>query len=215
MVLLGPPGVGKGTQASRLETKLNACIVSTGDILRDAMREGTPLGREAESFVTKGRLVPDKLMLSLVGERLTAADCRNGFILDGFPRTLAQADGLQEVLSNRGTPLDFVFYIEVPEDVILKRLVGRRTCKSCGTVYHVDFNRSKREGRCDRCGGELYLREDDKEETIAERLSVYEVETVPLIEYYRRKGLIRHIDGVGTVTEIERKILSVLEESLG
>ncbi|MFQ5902116.1 MAG: adenylate kinase [Candidatus Binatia bacterium] len=212
VVFLGPPGAGKGTQTRFLEGKCGACPVSTGDILRKAVREQTPLGKKAAEYLDKGELVPDDVMVNLVAERLREEDCKRGFILDGFPRTIAQADGLEAVLRDMASGLECVFCIQVPKGVIIQRLAGRRTCRRCGTLYHVDFNPPSREGVCDRCHGDLYQREDDQEETIGARLRVYEVQTAPLIDYYRKKGLLREINGVGTVEEIRTHVLQALGE---
>ncbi len=211
-VFLGPPGAGKGTQAKFLEERYKACQVSTGEILRKAVREQTPLGRKAAKHIDKGKLVPDDLMVKLVAERLREEDCKKGFVLDGFPRTKAQADGLEAILRDVGSRLDCVFSIQVPRGIIIQRLAGRRTCKRCGTLYHVLFNPSKREGVCDRCGGELYQRDDDREETITARLDVYETQTAPLTDYYRKQGLLREIDGVGSVEEIRGRLFQALRE---
>ena len=168
------------------------------------MADRTDLGNKAATYVGEGRLVPDELMIDLVRERLEAEDCRKGFILDGFPRTLAQAQSLQEMLEEMGSGLDCVLSVEVPRSVIRERLSGRRTCKNCGALYHVAFDRPQKNGICDRCGGELYQREDDQEETINARLSVYEKQTAPLINYYEERGVLRAVNGVGEVEEIVR-----------
>ena len=204
VVFLGPPGAGKGTQAKFLEEKYGACPISTGDILRNAVKDQTPLGKKAEEYIDKGMLVPDELMLDLIAERLRGKDCQKGFILDGFPRTIAQADGLDEILAKMGTRLDYVFSIQVPRDLLVQRLTGRRTCKQCGYQYHVDFDPPSRKDVCDRCQGELYQREDDQEETIRARLHVYETQTAPVIDYYRKRGLIKEIDGVGDIENVKK-----------
>lgn len=206
VVLLGPPGAGKGTQAKRLAGEFGACQISTGDILRKAVEERTPLGQKAAGIMLKGELVPDALMIDLVAERLRQEDCRGGFILDGFPRTLEQADGLESILDAMGSKLDRVFSIRVPEAVIVERLEGRRSCAACGALYHVVFHPPAREGVCDRCQGQLYQREDDRAETIRARLRVYEAQTAPLIRYYRDRGLLKEIDGVGGVDEVQSRI---------
>lgn len=210
VVFLGPPGSGKGTQASFLEAKYGACLVATGDILRKAVREQTPLGKKAREYVEKGELVPDDIMITLVTARLCEADCRKGFILDGFPRTVVQAGGLEAMLTKIGSSIDRVLCFRVPREVVFQRLGGRRTCKQCGYLYHLIFNPPKRKGLCDRCDGELFQREDDREETIAARLRVYEKQTTPLIDYYRRRGLLREIDGLGRVEEIRTRVLEAL-----
>jgi adenylate kinase len=212
VVLLGPPGAGKGTQAKLLQEMFEACQVSTGDILRKAVADKTPLGEEAAGYINRGALVPDGVILNLVAERVREKDCEKGFLLDGFPRTLAQADGLQKILERSSLELDCVVSVRVPTKVIIERLSGRRTCKDCGAMYHVVFGPPKKSGVCDKCGGDLYQREDDREETIAARLKVYEDQTAPLIEYYREQGLLREIDGVGSVDEIRRRVIEALGE---
>jgi adenylate kinase len=212
VVLLGPPGAGKGTQAKLLQDSFGACQISTGDILRKAVSEQTPLGKVASDYIRQGSLVPDEIIVKLVGERLKEKDCEKGFILDGFPRTLAQAEGLEAILRNMGSALDHVLSVRVPESAIVERLAGRRTCKSCGALHHVVFNPSKIAGVCDRCGGELFQREDDREETVAARLKVYETQTAPLVNHYKERGLLREIDGVGTVDEIRSRIFTALGE---
>lgn len=210
LVLLGPPGAGKGTQAKFLREKFTACQISTGDILRRAMAEKTPLGQEAAEYVNSGALVPDSVIVKLVAERLKEKDCEPGFILDGFPRTIGQAESLDEILQKMGLSLNCVLSVQVPETVIIERLSGRRTCKGCGALAHVVFDPPKTAGICDRCGGELYQRDDDKEATIANRLRVYEAQTAPLIQYYRARGLLREIDGVGEVDVIRARVMRAL-----
>ena len=210
VVLLGPPGAGKGTQAKLLEEKFSACQISTGDILRKAVAERTPLGREASEYINRGALVPDSVIVNLVAERLKEKDCEKGFILDGFPRTIPQATSLDAILNQRGIRLSAVLSVRVPHNVIIERLAGRRTCRNCGALSHVVFTPPKKEGVCDRCGGALYQRDDDREETIANRLTVYEDQTAPLVDYYRGQGLLREIDGVGDVDEIRARILQAL-----
>ena len=210
VVLLGPPGAGKGTQAKLLQEKFEACQISTGDILRKAVAEKTPLGQEAASYINSGALVPDDVILTLVAERIKAEDCAKGFLLDGFPRTIAQADGLRQILKPLGRELDRVLSVRVPPQVIVERLSGRRTCKKCGAMYHTAFGPSKQPGVCDKCGGDLVQRDDDREETIAARLKVYENQTAPLIDYYRETGLLREIDGVGSVEEIRGRVNAAL-----
>jgi adenylate kinase len=210
VVLLGPPGAGKGTQAKLLREKFEACQVSTGDILRKAVADQSPLGKEASEYIHRGALVPDSLIVRLVAERLKEKDCENGFILDGFPRTIPQAQSLDEILKKRGLALDSVLSVQVPPRVIVERLAGRRTCKNCGALYHQDFDPPQKNGVCDRCGGELFQRDDDREETISARLKVYETQTAPLIGYYRERGLLREIDGVGKVEDIRKRLINVL-----
>ena len=212
VVLLGPPGAGKGTQANLLQKQFEACQVSTGAILRKAVSEQTPLGKEAAEYINRGVLVPDSVIVKLVGERLQANDCANGFILDGFPRTIGQAQSLEEMLAKMGLALDCVLSIQVPQKLIVQRLAGRRTCKVCGTLYHVDFDPPKVQAVCDRCGGELYQREDDREETITTRLNVYDNQTAPLVNYYKERGMLRKVDGVGTIEEIHHRVIQALRE---
>jgi adenylate kinase len=212
VVLLGPPGAGKGTQAKLLQERFKACQVSTGDILRKAVAEQTPLGKQAAQYIKQGALVPDPLIVNLVAERLQDKDCEKGFILDGFPRTISQAESLDEILTRMGLTLDRVLSVQVPHSVIVQRLAGRRTCKGCGALYHLTLDPPDKEGVCDRCGGELYQRDDDREETITARLKVYETQTAPLMNYYRERGLLRDIDGVGKVDEIRSRVIKVLED---
>ena len=210
VVLLGPPGAGKGTQARFIQEEHGACLVSTGDILRKAVSDRTSLGRKASEYIQKGELAPDTLMIDLVAERLSGEDCLRGFILDGFPRTVAQAEGLEAVLRDRGFALDGVLSLRVPRAAIIQRLAGRRTCRNCGSLYHVIFSPPRRSGVCDRCQGELYQREDDREETVAARLDVYERQTAPLVDYYRKKDLLREIDGAGDVSGVRNHVRQAL-----
>ena len=211
VVFFGPPGAGKGTQARLLEQKFGACQVSTGEILRRAAREQSALGKQAADYLDRGDLVPDQVMVRLVAERLREPDCQSGFILDGFPRTLAQADELEQMLDGTGLALESALCLQASNDVIIKRLSGRRTCKQCGSLHHLVFNPPARPGICDRCGGELYQREDDREKMIAARLRVYEKQTAPLKEYYRKRGLLKEIDGVGSVEEVGKRVLRAVE----
>jgi adenylate kinase len=210
VVLLGPPGAGKGTQAKLLHERFEACQISTGDILRKAVAEQTPLGKQASEYVSKGDLVPDSLIVDLVAERLKEKDCERGFILDGFPRTISQAQSLETILRNMGVALDRVLAIQVPHSVIVERLAGRRTCRGCGALYHLTLDPPQAEGVCDRCGGDLYQRDDDREETITARLKVYDTQTAPLLSYYRERGMLSNIDGVGNVDEIRSRIIQAL-----
>jgi len=210
VVFFGPPGAGKGTQARLLEKKFGACQVSTGDILRKAAREQNPLGKKAAGYLERGALVPDQVMVKLVAARLREPDCQRGFILDGFPRTIAQADQLEKMLKESGVPLESALCIQASNDVLIKRLSGRRTCKKCGNMHHMTFRPPAQPGLCDRCGGELYQREDDREDKIAARLGVYEDQTAPLKEYYRKRGLLKEIDGVGSVEEVEKRVLQAV-----
>jgi adenylate kinase len=210
VVLLGPPGAGKGTQAKLLQEMFGAVQISTGDILRKAVADRTPLGQQAAGFINSGALVPDSVIINLVAERLKEPDCAKGFILDGFPRTIPQAESLDEILKNAGLNLNCVLSVQIPQDIIVERLAGRRTCRQCGALCHVALNPPKVEGVCDRCGGELYQRDDDKEQTIAHRLQVYEKQTAPLVQYYRERGLLRTIDGVGEIDQIRARVIEAL-----
>ena len=202
IILLGSPGAGKGTQAKVLTKELDILHISTGDILRKAIEEKTPLGLKAKKYMDKGYLVPDNLIINLIKERLKREDCKKGFLLDGFPRTIPQAEALEEI-SN----IEKVIKLKIENDVAIERLSGRRTCKGCGAMYHVIYLPSKREGICDRCGEELIIREDDKEEAVLKRLEVYREETRPLIEYYKKKGLLAIIDGGRRKEEVTRDLL--------
>jgi adenylate kinase len=212
VVLLGPPGAGKGTQAKLLQEEFGAVQISTGDILRQAVADKTALGGEAAAYISRGALVPDDLIVNLVAERLKEKDCARGFLLDGFPRTIPQAEGLDEILDKMGLRLNGVLSVQVPENILIERLAGRRTCRQCGALTHVAFNTPKTAGVCDRCGGELYQREDDKEETVAHRLEVYRAQTAPLVDYYQKRGLVRVIDGVGEIGVIRARIIEALGE---
>ena len=210
IVLLGPPGAGKGTQAKLLGEKFAACQISTGDILRKAVAEKTPIGREAAQYIDRGALVPDDVIVKLVAERLKDEDCKTGFILDGFPRTIAQAESLDAILKEMRLSLNRVLSVQVPRAVIIERLAGRRSCKSCGALSHTVFNPPRKAGVCDHCGGELYQRHDDEEDTVANRLKVYEKQTAPLVDYYRDRNLLREVDGVGAIDEIRARVVSAL-----
>jgi adenylate kinase len=210
LILLGPPGAGKGTQAKFMVDRWNIPQVSTGDILRAAVREGTVLGVEAKGFMDRGELVPDRVVIGIIAERLKEDDATGGFILDGFPRTLPQAEALESILTDLGRNIDHVVSIEVDEEELVDRLTGRRMCKGCGESFHVLFNPPQKEGVCDRCDGELYQRDDDKEVTIRQRLDVYRNQTSPLIAFYRERGNLREIDGSGNIQDIFARIEQVL-----
>lgn len=195
VVLLGPPGAGKGTQAAKLVLKYDIPHISTGDIFRKNLKENTVLGQKAKEYMDKGLLVPDQLVVEIVKDRLVQEDCKKGFLLDGFPRTVVQADALEEELNKMSMQLEGVINIEVNDNILIDRLTGRQVCKSCGATYHKIFNKSKNENFCDSCGGELYTREDDKLETVTNRLSVYKNQTQPLIDYYSKKGILYTING--------------------
>ncbi len=211
LVLLGAPGAGKGTQAKKLTEKYTIPQISTGDILRKAVADGTPLGKEAKSYMDKGELVPDSVVIGLVKERIVRDDCKNGYILDGFPRNTSQAEVLDKVLADMKAPLDTALSVDVEKNDLMKRLTGRRTCRGCQQMYNVHFSPPKKEGVCDKCGGELYQRDDDKEETIKNRLDVYEKSTAPLIDYYSKKGILKSVNGVGSIDEIFNNVFSILQ----
>ena len=210
VVLLGPPGAGKGTQAKLLQERFAACQISTGDILRKAVANQTALGKEAAQYIDRGALVPDDVIVRLVAERLKEKDCEPGFILDGFPRTIPQAESLDAILKQMKLSLNGVLSMQVPRAVIIERLAGRRSCKNCGALAHMVFSPPRQNGVCDHCGGELYQRHDDQEETVANRLNVYEKQTSPLIDYYRQRNLLREIDGMGPVDEIGARVMRAL-----
>lgn len=210
VILLGPPGAGKGTQAQRLTQTLGIPQVSTGDILRAAVAAGTPLGREAKATMDQGALVPDGVVIGIIRERLAAPDCARGYILDGFPRTAAQAEALGETLQALGTPLTAVLSITVDPEELVRRLSGRRTCGNCGAAYHMETAPPRRAGLCDRCGGALLVREDDREETIRKRLAVYREQTAPLVAYYRGRGLLREVDGRGDIDDVFARVCRLL-----
>ena len=210
VILLGPPGAGKGTQAKRLVEKYHIPQVSTGDMLRAALKEGTPLGLEAKKYMDAGGLVPDSVVIGLVKERIQKSDASGGYMLDGFPRTVAQARELDDILSTLGQKIDHVVSVEVPSSELMGRLTGRRTCRSCGAGFHVMFDPPKKEGVCDKCGGELYQRSDDNEATVKSRLDTYEEQTKPLIDYYQKLDKLRRIDGVGKMDDILQRITTLL-----
>ncbi len=210
VILLGPPGAGKGTQAKRLVEKYHIPQVSTGDMLREALKEGTPLGLEAKKYMDQGGLVPDTVVIGLVKERIQKPDAKGGYMLDGFPRTVGQAEALDKILGELGQKIDHVVSVEVPNSELLGRLTGRRTCRACGAGFHVLFDPPKKEGVCDKCGGELYQRSDDNEVTVQSRLETYEAQTKPLIDYYKGQQKLRRIDGVGKMDDILARIQAVL-----
>jgi len=213
LILLGPPGAGKGTQAKRLMDKYSLPQISTGDILRAAVKDGTEMGQKAKKFMDAGQLVPDEVVIGIIDDRLKEPDCKNGYLLDGFPRTVAQAEALDDVLARMGSKIDQVISIEVPEEELVKRLTGRRTCRDCGAGFHLVFDPPQKEGVCDKCGGQLFQRDDDNEATVKNRLKVYNDQTQPLIDYYRAKGLLRPIEGQGGIEEVFERITSVLDSN--
>ena len=212
LILLGPPGCGKGTQAKILIDTYHIPQISTGDILREAIKKESPLGVEAKTHMDQGSLVPDHLVIKIIEERLKQADCNRGFVLDGFPRTVAQAEALDTTLSEMGSKLEYVFSIEVDDGELIRRLTGRRVCRKCGESYHMEFNPPRQEGLCDSCQGKLYQRDDDKEETIRNRLKVYQDQTSPLINFYRRKDVLHSMDGVGSIEEIKERLLTIIND---
>jgi adenylate kinase len=215
LILLGPPGAGKGTQAKILSKKFAIPQISTGDILRAAVKEQTPMGGKARCYMDAGTLVPDEVVVGIVEERLAKPDCSSGFILDGFPRTVVQADALKRMLLDSGRTIEHVISIVIDKEELLGRITGRRTCRICGKGFHITFDPPKLDGKCDDCGGELYQRDDDSEETMRKRLEVYQQQTAPLIAYYAHETLLRTINGTGTIESIQQEILSCLEGSKG
>ncbi|MFI5352409.1 MAG: adenylate kinase [Candidatus Binatales bacterium] len=212
LVMLGPPAAGKGTQARLLAERLKVPHVASGDLLRDGVRHRTPLGMQAKSYMDRGNLVPDELVLQLIDERLQKPDAQAGFILDGFPRTVAQAEALAARLQARGVALDKAIELMVPDEEVVKRISGRRTCRNCGAMYHTIFDPPRNVNVCNACNGELYQREDDEEGTVLMRIEVYKANTRPLSEHYERSGLLARMDGVGRPDEISRRILNALDD---
>ena len=210
IILMGPPGAGKGTQAEKLVELYQIPHISTGDMFRKAQKDGTELGLKAKEYMEQGQLVPDEVTVGIVRERLAEADCKDGFLLDGFPRTVQQADALDGILKDLGMALDRVINIEVDKAFLVDRLTGRRVCRTCGATFHVVNKAPKVEGVCDKCGGELYQRNDDKIETVSNRLDVYAAQTAPLIEYYQFKGVMSSIDGSKSMEDVLADIRSAL-----
>ncbi|WP_344170756.1 adenylate kinase [Pilimelia columellifera] len=210
LVLVGPPGAGKGTQAEFIAAHLAVPKISTGDIFRANVAQGTPLGIQAKQFMDAGQLVPDEVTINMVRDRLAEPDAGDGFLLDGFPRTTPQAQALDKLLADLGTGLDLVLELVVDDDEVIRRLSGRRTCRGCGKIWHVEFDAPNREGVCDRCGGELFQRDDDKAETIAERLRVYARDTAPLVDYYGAQGKLVGIDATGPVEDVTNRAIDAL-----
>ncbi len=208
LIFLGAPGAGKGTQAEIIAGKLNIPTISTGNIIREALANGTEMGLKAKSFIEAGKLVPDDVVIGIIKERLANEDCNNGFILDGFPRTIPQA----EALDTMGIIIDKVVDIDVPDENIVNRMSGRRVCKACGSSYHIENKKPKVEGVCDACGGELQIRKDDAPETVLDRLNVYHEQTEPLKDFYAKCGKLRSVEGTAPITEITEAILKVLED---
>ncbi|MGB5933865.1 MAG: adenylate kinase [Anaerolineae bacterium] len=213
LILLGPPGAGKGTQAALLSQRLGTPHVASGDLFREAMKKGTGWGKKARSYMERGVLVPDEVTNAMIEKRLKESDCAQGVILDGFPRTIEQARALEGILAERGKKIDRVLLIQVSEGTLIERLSGRRTCRRCQANYHILFNPPQKEGVCDKCGGDLYQRSDDREETVRRRFRVYSEETAPLIDHYRRQGLLTEIDGEQGIEGVQGRILSALSLS--
>jgi adenylate kinase len=209
VIMFGPPGAGKGTQAKFLSDKFNIPQISTGDILRDAVKCGTQLGKEAQPYMNRGALVPDEVVIGIIEERTKEKDCTNGFILDGFPRTIAQAEALEELLEKRGTPVTQVVNLKVSDNEIVKRSMSRLVCKSCNAVYNLLVSPPRVDGKCDACGGELAQRDDDKEEVVRKRLRVYTDQTKPLLKYYAKRKLLKDVDGSGSIEEVQEAVLAV------
>ena len=210
LILLGPPGAGKGTQAESLSDDYEIPQISTGDMLREAIKAGTEMGQKAKSFMDAGSLVPDEVVVGIVADRIQQQDCSHGFMLDGFPRTTVQADALADMLGKQGRKIDHVVCIQADNEELVARLSGRRTCRACMAPYHIKFNLPQKEGVCDKCGGELYQRDDDQEKAIRARLVTYENQTQPLIKYYEKLSLLRPVDGVGGLNEVYSRIKKAL-----
>ena len=210
IIMLGAPGAGKGTQAKMIAEKYSIPHISTGDIFRANIKEGTALGMEAKSYMDKGQLVPDELTVKILLDRVAKDDCKNGYVLDGFPRTIPQAEVLDKALSELGDAVDYAIDVDVPDENIINRMGGRRACVTCGATYHMVHVPPKQEGICDKCGSELILRDDDKPETVKKRLDVYHAQTQPLIEYYTKKGILKSVDGTVDMMDVFAKITDIL-----
>jgi adenylate kinase len=211
MILLGLPGVGKGTQAKKLEATLNIPHIATGDIFREAIKNGTPLGKKAESFIEAGELVPDEVTIGIVEERLGKSDCENGFILDGFPRTIKQAEALNSILSKQNKELDLAIYLTAEKEILIERLSGRRICEDCGATYHIKNDPPKKEGICDECGGKLIQRSDDTKETVEKRIEVNKEKTKKLVDFYRKKGILEEVQSTGGIENVHQRLLKLVE----
>ena len=210
IIMLGAPGAGKGTQAKKIAAKYNVPHISTGDIFRANIKNGTELGTKAKTYMDKGLLVPDELVVDLVVDRVNQEDCTNGYVLDGFPRTIPQAEALKEALAKMGQKMDYAINVEVPDDNIVNRMSGRRACVGCGATYHLVYAPTKVEGICDTCGGKLILRDDDKPETVLKRLGVYHEQTQPLIDFYTKEGILREVDGTIDINDVFAEIEKIL-----
>lgn len=212
VVMLGAPGAGKGTQAKKIAAKYNIPHISTGDIFRANIKNGTELGKKAKTYMDQGLLVPDELVVDLVVDRVNQEDCADGYVLDGFPRTIPQAEALTKALASQGQKLDYAIDVDVPDENIVRRMSGRRACVGCGATYHLEYAPPKQEGICDTCGGELILRDDDKPETVTKRLGVYHEQTQPLIDYYTNAGILKRVDGTVDIDEVFQAITEILGE---
>ena len=212
IIMLGAPGAGKGTQAKKIAEKYSIPHISTGDIFRANIKEGTDLGKKAKEYMDKGALVPDELVCDLVVDRISQYDAKNGYVLDGFPRTIPQAEALDAALTKIGEKIDYAIDVDVPDDNIINRMSGRRACVACGGTYHIEFNPTKAEGVCDACGGQLILRDDDQPETVKNRLKVYHEQTQPLIEYYTKKDILKSVDGTKPMDDVFAAIVAILGE---
>ena len=210
IIMLGAPGAGKGTQAKKIASKYSIPHISTGDIFRANIKNGTELGKKAKTYMDQGLLVPDELVVDLVVDRVAADDCANGYVLDGFPRTIPQAEALDAAFAKMGEAMDYAINVEVPDENIVKRMSGRRACVACGATYHIEHIPPKTEGICDTCGKELILRDDDKPETVLKRLNVYHEQTQPLIDYYTGKGILKEVDGTKDMSEVFDEIVAIL-----
>lgn len=210
IVMLGAPGAGKGTQAKMIADQYSIPHISTGDIFRANIKEGTDLGKEAKSYMDKGQLVPDELTVKILLDRVAKEDCKNGYVLDGFPRTIPQAEVLEDALTKLNDKIDYAINVEVPDENIVRRMSGRRACLSCGATYHIVHIPPKAEGVCDRCGKDLVLRDDDKEETVQKRLNVYHEQTQPLIDFYEKKGVLKEVDGTVDMKDVFAAITRIL-----
>ena len=212
IIMLGAPGAGKGTQAKRIAEKYGIPHISTGDIFRANIKNQTELGMKAKGYMDQGMLVPDELTLELIMDRFTNDDCKNGYVLDGFPRTIPQAEALTKALADKQDAVDYAINVDVPDEAIVSRMSGRRACLACGGTYHIKFNPTKVEGICDACGGELVLRNDDKPETVQKRLDVYHEQTQPLIDYYQTQNILKEVDGTLPMEDVFRAIIAILED---
>ena len=212
IIMLGAPGAGKGTQAKKIAEKYGIPHISTGDIFRANIKNQTELGMKAKAYMDQGALVPDELTLELIMDRFTNDDCKNGYVLDGFPRTIPQAEALTKALADKQDAVDYAINVDVPDEAIVTRMSGRRACLACGGTYHIKFNPTKVEGICDACGGELVLRNDDKPETVQKRLDVYHEQTQPLIDYYQTQNILKEVDGTLPLEEVFQAIIAILED---